>query len=194
VNIHKWNNNNSGQFLYNNTIIGTVSRGVADPDKASWYQPNNGAQRAYGYRNNLHVYRGNGGSIRLESTVHDPIDWTHNSWYPDRQIQWDGVFSNLADAQRNLGNTTPIFSGTNRRMQNDSTTVFNPWTTTITLGSDSLTEVTASYTPALSPGDPAKNSGVVIPNITDGFNGGAPDRGAIIEGRTPAVYGDRTAP
>src|SRR5678816_2633161 len=40
VNTHKWNSANTGQFLYNNTIIGTKSRGVFDPDVASWYQPN----------------------------------------------------------------------------------------------------------------------------------------------------------
>jgi len=196
VNTHKWNSPQSGQFLYNNTVIGTRSRGSHDPDIANWYQPNDGEQRAYGYRNNVHVYRGNGQSIWLDSGGHDPIDWTHNSWYPDRQIQWGDVFRDLAGAQRGLANATPIFSGTNRRMQNDNITVSNPWTTTITLGPDSLTPVpdNVSYTPALSPGDAAKNSGVVIPNITDGFSGGAPDRGAIIEGRPIPVYGDRTPP
>jgi hypothetical protein len=190
VTTHKWNSQNTGQFLYNNTIIGTVSRHF-DADVASWYQPNNGDQRSYGYRNNVHVYRGNGQSIWLNSTGHDPIDWTHNSWFPNRLIQWpEGNFPDLADAQANLLNTTSIFSGTNRRMQNDNITVSNPWTTTITLGTDSLTEVTASYTPALAPGTSPKNSGVVIPNITDGFSGGAPDRGAIIQGRPIPQYGD----
>jgi hypothetical protein len=79
-------------------------------------------------------------------------------------------------------------------MQNDNITVSNPWTTIITLGPDSLTPVpdNVTYTPVLSPGDAARNSGVVIPNIADGFRGGAPDRGATIEGRPTPVYGDRT--
>ena len=191
VNTHKWNTFGSGQFLYNNTIIGTVSNG-ADADVANWYQPQSGgAQRAYGYRNNLHVYRGNGQSIWLESTVHDPIDWTHNSWFPDRAVQWGAFFNNLAAAQSGLANTTPVFSGTSRRMSNDNITTTNPWTTTITLPAHSGLEFTGTFMPILAPGTP-KNSGVVIPNITDGFSGGAPDRGAIIEGRTPPVYGDRT--
>ena len=70
----------------------------------------------------------------------------------------------------------------------------NPWTTAITLGPDYHTEVTVDYTPALAPGTAPKNSGVVIPNITDGFAGGAPDRGAIIEGRPVPQYGDRSSP
>jgi hypothetical protein len=189
---HKWNNNNSGQFLYNNTVIGTRTR---DGDPANWYQPNNGPQRAYGYRNNIQIYFGGGQSVWLESGGHNPIDWTHNSWWPDRQIQWDGsVFGNLASAQSGLGNRTPIFSGTTRRMQNDNITESNPWTTTISLGPDSLTEVTATFLPVLRAGTSPKGSGVEIPNITDGHTGTLPDRGAIIEGRPVPQYGDCSRP
>jgi hypothetical protein len=192
VSVHKWNNSGSGQFLYNNTVIGTVSNG-ADADVANWYQPaSGGAQRAYGYRNNLHVYRGNGQSLWLETTGHDPIDWTHNSWFPNRQIQWGGVYANLAAAQSGLPNTTPVFSGTNRRMANDNITTTNPWVDTITMPANSAIEYTGAFLPALKAGETPKNSGVVIPNITDGFSGGAPDRGAVIGGRPPVVYGDRT--
>jgi hypothetical protein len=193
VNTHKWNDTNCGMFLYNNTVIGTASVGT-DADVANWYQPNNGAQRSYGYRNNLHVYRGNGQSIWLESTNHDPIDWTHNSWFPDRAIQWGGNYASLSAAQSGLANTTPIFSGTNRRMQNDTITVRNPWTQVITLGASAATEYTGVFLPVLASGGTAKNTGVPIPNITDGFSGSAPDRGAIIEGRTTVSYGDRGTP
>jgi hypothetical protein len=197
--IHKWNNDNTGQFLYNNTVINTKSRVDSlsrATDIALWYQPNNGAQRAYGYRNNVQVYLGDGQSLWLESSGHDPIDWTHNSWFPNRPIQWGGVFSNLAAAQAGLGTTTPVFSGSNRRMQNDNITESNPWTTTITagFGSDSLMPVSNTFTPILRPGTSPKNSGVVIPNITDGFSGAAPDRGAIIEGRPIPQYGDCSRP
>jgi nitrous oxidase accessory protein NosD len=191
--VHKWNNTNTGQFFYNNTFIGGVSIDGSAPDISGWFQPNDGAQRAYGFRNNLWVYRGSGNMLWLESTGHDPIDWTHNSWFPNRQIQWGGAFSNLAAAQNGLPDTTPIFSGTNRRMQNDNITVSNPWTTTVTLGSNSLTEVMDSFAPALAAGTTPKNSGVEIPNITDGFAGTAPDRGAVIEGRPMAIWGDRGA-
>jgi hypothetical protein len=191
--LHKWNSTNTGQFYYSNTFISTVNTS-GTPDAAMWYQPNNGAQRAYGYRNNLHVYRGNGLMLWLESTSHDPIDWTHNSWFPDRGLQWGGVYQSLASAQSGLSNTTPIFSGTNRRMQNDNITVSNPWTTTVTLGANSFTEVTATYTPELAAGTTPKNSGAVLPNITDGFSGAAPDRGALIAGRGVTVWGDRGPP
>jgi len=193
--MHKYNNNNTGYFLYNNTVIGTVTRGLLG-DRALWYQPNNGQQRAYGYRNNVHIYHGAGQALWLESDGHDPIDWTHNSWFPDRQIQWGGVFPNLAAAKAGLGSSrTPIFSGTGRRMEEDNITEAQPWTTPVNLGVDSYTEITEPFVPTLRAGTSPKNTGVVIPNITDGFSGGAaPDRGAIIAGRPVPQYGDCTPP
>jgi hypothetical protein len=53
--------------------------------------------------------------------------------------------------------------------------------------------VTATYTPVLAAGTSPKNSGVAIPNITDGFTGAAPDRGALISGRAVPAYGDRSS-
>jgi len=170
---------------------------VADraPDaEAGWYQPNNGDQRAYGYQNNLLIYRGAGTqTIRLDNSGHNPVDFTHNSWYPNDVFQWpEGRYGNLGGASRGLPATTPVFSGATRRHQNDNITVSNPWTTTIKLGSNYLTKVNEAYTPILAAGTTPKNSGTVIPNITDGFSGAAPDRGAIIEGRSIPVYGDRS--
>ena len=191
VNVHKWNSQNSGQFLYNNTFIGTVSAVGYDPDVAGWYQPSNGPQRNYGFRNNLLVYRGKGIMLWLESGGHDPIDWTHNSWYPDAGIQWDSNYGSLSQAQRNLAATTPVFSGSHQRMEEDNLTVSNPWTTEVTLGASSLTEVKQTYTPVLADGTSPRSSGAVIPNITDGYAGPAPDRGALITGRGAPQWGDR---
>jgi hypothetical protein len=194
VNLHKWNDTNTGQFIYNNTfIIGTTAAG-GDPDVSAWYQPNNGDQQAYGFRNNLTVYRGGGNTLWLESGGHSVVDWTHNSWFPNRQIQWDfSAFNNLADAQSSLRDSTPIFSGTSRRMENDNITVSNPWTTTVTLGPNALTEITASYAPVLAAGTSPKNSGTPIANITSGFSGAAPDRGGLISGRAIPNWGDQNS-
>jgi hypothetical protein len=162
---------------------------------SAWYQSNNGPQRAYGYRNNILVYKGTGITLWMDAGSNDPLDWTHNSWFPDREIQFEGNYyaNGLDDIQTNISNRTPMFSGTNRPFSNDNITTTNPWTTTITLGSDALTEVTATYTPSPSGGSAPKNSGVAIPNITDGFSGSSPDRGAIIEGRSIPYFGDRSA-
>ena len=195
VNLHKWNDQNTGQFFYNNTVVSTVSRG-SDADVSNWYQPSNGNQEYYGYRNNIVIYRGNGQSIWLESGGHNNLDWTHNSWFPDRAIQWDfSSYANLATAQAQLASTTPIFSGAQRMVNDLIENSNNPFVSTISLGADSLTELASTFTAAdfaLLPTAASKNSGVAIPNITDGFSGGAPDRGAIIAGRVLPVYGDQT--
>jgi hypothetical protein len=196
----KWNSPNAGQFIYSNTIVRTTGKYLAfdgtPSAEAGWYQANNGDQRAYGYRNNILVYRGAGTqTIRLDNSGHNPIDFTHNSWYPDLIFQWpQGNFANLAAARNGLAATTPVFSGITRRHDQDNVAESNPWTTTVTLGTDYHTEVTVPYTPILSLNTAPKNSGIAIPNITDGFSGNAPDRGAIISGRPIPQYGDRSSP
>jgi hypothetical protein len=142
------------------------------------------------------VYRGAGNqTIRLDNSGHDPVDFTHNSWFPNLVFQWpQGNFPNLAAAFNGLSATTPVFSGSTKRHAFDNISESDPWITPITLGPNYHTEVTVSYTPVLRSGTAPKNSGVEIPNITDGFFGGAPDRGAIIEGRPIPQYGDRSLP
>ena len=78
-------------------------------------------------------------------------------------------------------------------MFEDNLTVANPWSSPITLGSDSYTPAGGPFTPALAAGTSPKNSGVVIPNITDGHSGGAPDRGAIISGLAIPNWGDQNS-
>jgi len=111
---------------------------------------------------------------------------------------------------------TQIFATGLKKLDSDNITVSNPWVTTITLPplltwpartfpensspnpETTITQIdeytgTLSYSDfAITGGDQAKNSGVAIPGITDGYTGAAPDRGAVIAGRTAVVYGDRS--
>ena len=43
----------------------------------------------------------------------------------------------------------------------------------------------------LKPGSAAIDRGVILPNVTDGFTGQAPDLGALELGQTPPHYGPR---
>jgi hypothetical protein len=193
----KWNSAQSGQFIYSNTIIDTTSRyaTTAPSAESGWYNAGNGDQNSIGYRNNILVYRGSGSqTIRLDNGGYNPVDWSYNSWYPNLIFQFKANgYANLAAAQAGVSTTTPVFSGLTKPFISDNITVSNPWTTTITLGSDYHTEVTATYLPTLSGGDAAKNSGIAIDNITDGFSGASPDRGAVIAGRAAVQYGDRSS-
>lgn len=203
---HKWNSGNRGQFLYNNTIISTLPGSTAQADRlGGWYQPNNGPQAAFGFRNNLTVYSalpsdssaypGKSWQVWMEC-AYGAVDWSHNAWAPDARFRMFNTDStSLAHIKQRVFTenlpTTPIFSG-QQRFHEDVVTVFNIFTPAIKLPATSATAVEGTYYPQLASGT-AKNTGVVIPNITDGYLGSKPDRGAVIQGRTRARYGDQSA-
>lgn len=196
IRTHKWNATNSGQFLYNNTYLQTNSLDGAG-NESGWYQPGNGIQDAYGYRNNIHIDRGPGGNaIYFSNPQPSILDWTHNSWWPNRTFHWDETgshnYASLAAAQAGLPNKTPIFSGTNRPMENDVIASSNPWSATVTLGANGGVKYTNYATNLALAAGTSKNTGVVIPNITDGYSGALPDRGGVIAGRAAVLYGDQT--
>jgi hypothetical protein len=183
--------NNTGHFFYNNTVVRTNN------PKLPWgWKIYDGDQRAWGYRNNILIYRGSGNLLAMVAGGQDPIDFTHNSWFPDKQVWWSstgGLFENLSAAFRSLGATTSVFSGSTRRHEADNISEYDPFVTSIILGPDYRTPVCTLYSPNLSSGTAPKNSGTVIPNITDGYSGDAPDRGALIAGVPPPIWGDRRA-
>lgn len=191
---YKWNDSNTGQFIYNNTVIRT--NGAGDHAGWGWVQFNNGAQRSWGYRNNILIYLGSGNLLAFEPSGNEPVDFTHNSWFPNASVWWTnsgGSFASIAAAYSGLSATTPIFSGVSKRHEQDNITVSNPWTTEVMLGDDYRAEVTGTYVPVLSDGTAPKNTGAIIPNVTDSFSGALPDRGAIITGRAIPEYGDRSS-
>jgi hypothetical protein len=198
----KWNTSSSGQFIINNTFIRTTGKHWLDGNfgnEAGWYQPggDSGSQNSYGFVNNILIYQGASGQLlRLDNGGHDPIDFHNNSYYPDGYVEFlgdvPGNGASLALAQAALGPTTPIFGAITQRLQNDNITVINPWTTTITLGTDYLTQITGDIVPILADGTAPRNSGAVIPGVTDGYSGAFPDRGAVIAGRGFVAYGDQS--
>lgn len=186
----KLNSTSSGFFIYNNTIVrteGTTGWG--------WVQFNNGSLRNWGYRNNVLVYRGaSGGVLAVESTGCNPIDFTHNAWFPDRSVWWSNSgasYGSMTAAIAGAGQTatTPVFGTAARRHQGDVVTTTDPFAPSVTLGTNHLTEITALQIPTLTAGSTPKNAGIAIPNITDGYSGAAPDMGAVISGRTLPGFG-----
>jgi len=190
---YKFNSPNSGHFIYNNTVVRT--NGYGPHAGWGWVQFNNGEQRAWGFRNNILVYRGTGHLMAIESDAVDPVDFTNNAWFPNEQVWWSatgGSFSTIAAARAGLPATTPVFSGATQRHQADVISEADPFAVDVVLGGDFLTKILIPYTPSLSPGTAPQGTGVAIPGITDGFSGPAPDMGAIISGVTPPQWGDRT--
>jgi hypothetical protein len=183
----------TGMFFYNNTIVRT-----ANPKASTWVweQPMQfWTHRAWGFENNITIHQKATQLIAIESKVQDPIDFTHNSWYPDGAVWWTesgGHFASLAAAYAGLPARTPVFSGITRRHKDDNICKLNPFVTPVVLGDTHRIEITIVYTPILADRTAPKNSGIPIVGITDGYSGVAPDRGAIISGRTLPVWGDRS--
>lgn len=189
---YKLNNKNSGLFFYNNTVVRMPGYGAAG--KWGWVQPSNGALRAWGYRNNILLFSGSRPMV-IESLGNDPIDFTHNAWFPDGRFFWTrtgGSFSSLSGAWSRLPETTPVFSDSQRRHDHDVIAEANPFETEIRFNSSYDQAVMTLYEPVLSSASRLKNAGVAIPGITDGFSGKNPDIGAIIGGRPRVQAGDRT--
>lgn len=187
----KLNAKNSGFLIYNNTIVRTEgSTGWG------WVQFNNGSLRNWSFRNNILVYRGSSGNLlAVESSGNSPVDVNYNAWFPDAAVWWStsgASYGTMTAAITGVGQTktAPLFGSDSVRHKHDVITVNNPFVPTITLGSDHLTEFTSTPVPSLLPGSSPKNAGFIIPNITDQFNGLAPDMGAIMEGRTLPKWGD----
>lgn len=186
----KLNNTNSGFLVYNNTIVRTEgSTGWG------WVQFNNGELRNWSYRNNLLVYRGGSGSLlAIESGGCDPIDFTHNAWFPDGAVWWTGSgasYGSMTEAIAGAGQpaTTPLFGDATMRHADDVVTVADPFSSPVTLGADHLTLVTTQAAPALAADVAPKHAGAPIANVTDGYAGAAPDIGAVIEGRALPQWG-----
>lgn len=195
---YKFNSVNTGHFFYNNTVIRTNGYGTGGT-LWGWGQFSNGAQRAWGYRNNILLYQGTtagGGTYVMESTIQDPIDFTHNGWYPNDVFRWTntgGSFANLAAAYAGLPGTTPVFGGETQRHEADLISEAQPFETPITLDTSYLTPVTPTSVPVLDSASVLKYAGVAVPGVTDSYAGAAPDIGALIEGQPIPAYGDRNA-
>jgi hypothetical protein len=187
---YKLNNTNGGFLIYNNTVVRTEGR-----TSWGWVQNNDGVLRGYSYRNNIVVYRGSTGqTLAFEAEGNSPVDFTHNAWFPNGAVWWTtsgATYTTMTQAIAGAGQTAtqPLFGTSTRRHQFDVVTTSDPFTPSVTLGGTHLTRVTITQVPTLAAGAAMRNTGVAIPNITDGFSGAAPDMGAVISGRPAVAYG-----
>lgn len=198
---YKYNSSGTGHYTYNNTVIRT--NGFGSGASWGWNQSGDGGanqHRAWGYRNNLLIYRGTGHLMAMEVVTCNPILFDHNGWYSagDTQVWWTncgGSYATPAAAFSALSSTISPLAGavTTHRHESDQLTTSTPFNETVTLGADWST-LAAAVTPTVANGATVRNAGVALPGITDGFTGAAPDMGATFSrsGSLP-TYGDQSS-
>lgn len=189
---YKLNNTNTGMFFYNNTVVRIP--GAKGGRNWGWLQYNNGSLRSWGYRNNILVFYGPN-SVAIESSGNDPIDFSHNAWYPDSKVWWSnsgGVATSLGEIRDRLPASTPVFGSSKYRHENDVVAERNPFEVKVEFPGTYDVPVDTIYEPKLSFDSSLRNAGTKIPGITDGSDGVNPDIGAIVSGRTQPVVGDRS--
>lgn len=147
----------------NNTIVNTNKKpsGVASGNYS--LQCAQGANSRLTFANNLINYAGSGGMALIGGSFPNSF-FDYNAWYPSGRTFQFGQYRSIA--------------------AHDVVTAANPFATPITLGADYQTRYTGHLNVALASGSNARNAGIVVPGVTDGFSGTAPDIGAFISGQT----------
>jgi hypothetical protein len=178
--------NNSGYFLYANTVVGSGSTASND-----WtlYQ-NEGTQESFGFQNNLFVFRSTPQhTVTFDAAGYTTVDFTNNAFYPDGDFWWESAQGNLSTTYSTLAAVTPIFSGQTKRHQGDVITVSDPFTTNVTLGTVYTDPATEQTYPAVNDSS-VVNAGVEIKNITPAGDT-TPNIGAVMDDFMQPVYGNR---
>lgn len=171
----------AGLRIYNNTWIGTSRQTQTGSD--SGLGAASGALYDFDWRNNLLIYRGTGPLISFNQSFYGTTVTDYCGWSPDgRSIH----FGSGAGTQTGLVAAKAALAP---RMAHDVIVASEPFVSPVTLGTNYTTEYTGQPRPVLAAGSAAKNAGALLPGVTDGFNGAAPDIGAVVAGQNFGAVG-----
>lgn len=172
-----------GVRIYSNTWVATARAATWD---YGFYAASNTIYD-FDYRNNVLAYRGAGALVSFNTVLVGSTLTDYNAWYPDgRSIYFgsgSGTWTGLTSAKANLA----------PRMAHDVIVASDPFVAPITLGADYSTQYTGHLDARIASGA-AKNAGVAIAGVTDGYSGAAPDIGADIAGRVLPAIGAASDP
>lgn len=176
---YKLTDRSQGTQIINNTIVETTKQTGRD---FGILLSSSGNPIDLIMRNNILVYTGAGGMMQIDAPCPRALGG-YNGWSRDGSFKFGstggGTFPNLAAAK----------AGRPDLYLNDKIVGAAPFNVAVTLGADYKTQYTGTRSISLSADSLAKNSGIAIGGVTDGFTGVAPDLGAIISGQNRGVVG-----
>ncbi|KAB2870003.1 MAG: hypothetical protein F9K36_15960 [Burkholderiaceae bacterium] len=175
-----------GARIYNNTWVGTTRTSSPNWDYGMYAA--SGSLYDFDFRNNLLIYRGAGALISFNQSLYGSTLTDYNAWYPDgRSIYFgsgSGSYTGLTAAKAGLA----------PRMAHDVIVASDPFASPITLGADYTVQYIGYLDARLAGVSSARNSGVAIAGVTDGYTGAAPNMGADISGRAAPAIGAPSNP
>jgi hypothetical protein len=189
--VFKYIEESAGVLTYNNTIIADGHAGPASNEH---------------FRNNLILSEGNKDAVfAITATFTNYTDSDYNGFRPDPAAEfafgWNSppfnVVADYKDAPitRNFKSLAEYSAATNQ----DRHSVLVDYDTFLNATMPNIADLQHLYDPEdfdfrLKPNSAASGKGIVLPTITDGFAGKAPDLGAYQAGVSLPVYGPRTQP
>jgi hypothetical protein len=181
-----------GVFFYNNTVLSETTAGAGA--NAHW-------------RNNLMLGSNSQPSVFAVNTNTNYSSSDYNGFRPNpgsESFQWNSppwtVPMVLADGTAKLETrkfaTLQEYSQATKQDQHSVLVDYDIFMKVTKLDAKDLATVQRLYKAEdfdfrIKPGSAAVDKGVVLPNITDGFSGQAPDLGALEVGQAVPVYGPR---
>jgi hypothetical protein len=188
-------NGSAGVFYYNNTILTETSAGSSS--NVHWRNnlmlPENAAPAIFNVNTNTNYSSSDYNGFGLKRGVEPAFQWNSPPW-------------NVAAVDVNPTNNPPLvprkfatleeYARETKQDQHSVILDYDVFVNVPRLDAKDLLRVQKLYKSTdadfrLRPGSAAVDRGVAIPNVTDGYSGGAPDLGALEVGQTLPIYGPR---
>jgi hypothetical protein len=185
----------AGVFYYNNTILTETAGGSSA--NVHWRNnlmlPQNALPAIFSVNTNTNYSSSDYNGFGLKPGVETAFQWNSPAWSVPAVDAGPG--SNPPLVQRKY-TTLENYVRDTKQDQHSVVLDYDVFVNVPKLDAKDLLRVQKLYKASdadfrLKPGSAAVDRGIVIPNVTDGFSGQAPDLGALEVGQTPPIYGPR---
>jgi hypothetical protein len=185
----------AGVFYYNNTIL--TETGGGSSANVHWRNnlmlPQNALPAIFSVNTNTNYSSSDYNGFGLKPGAEMAFQWNSPAWNVSAVDAGPGNAPTLVQRKYT---TFEEYVRDTKQDQHSVVLDYNVFVNVPKLDGKDLKTVQKLYKASdadfrLKPGSAAVDRGVVIPNVTDGFNGRAPDLGALEVGQAPPIYGPR---
>jgi hypothetical protein len=188
-------NGSSGVFYYNNTILTETAAGSSS--NVHWRNnlmlPQNAAPAILSVNTNTNYSSSDYNGFGLKAGAQPAFQWNSPPW---TTMAVDASATNTPKLEERKYATFQDYVRETKQDQHSVVLDYDVFVNVPKLDAKDLLRVQQLYKAAdadfrLKPGSAAVDRGTVLPNVTDGFAGQAPDLGALEVGQPLPIYGPR---